>query len=211
MAKLTLVTLPDPVADPAGFVSAYNENCNRIEAAFVKTLSRDGSVPNLIETTIDFGGVDIVNGPVVAPDIYLTSRPYPVIFSDSFDLRSTGFRYGFMDIGLIQDRGDLNLTALLTFGNLQITVGYKEYSYGPSKFDPENIDLSADLRTGSLEITVGYKSYSYGPTWFDPEQMDLSADLRSGNLQIVANYIDYLNWPVESLDLSCILTSGTLT
>lgn len=209
MAKLTLLNLPSPDVDAQGFVDAYNANLTSIENAFAKTLSRDGSAPNLIDTEIYFGGVDIVNGPVISPDIYVTSRPYPLINSDGFDLRTT-MRTGFMDIGLITDQGYLDLGMTLRTASLQITVGYIEYSYGPSLFDPEELDLSMDLRSGSLEITVGYVSYAWGSEHFDPEKIDISMDLRSGLLQIVADYIDYTNWTPEGFDLSATLTSGSL-
>ena len=69
MAKLTLSTVTN-IATPSG-VQTVNNNFDAIEAAFEKTLSRDGTTPNQMTADLDLNNNDLLNAGSISTNILL--------------------------------------------------------------------------------------------------------------------------------------------
>lgn len=86
MAKVTLIPIE------SGYLSteALNENFQRIEDAFEKTLSRDGTLPNQLEADLDLNGNALLNSvPSDDPDALVRRQDVEEIVS----ARATGLLY----------------------------------------------------------------------------------------------------------------------
>lgn len=72
MAKLTLTRLSSPYLMSG--VSTYNTNLSSVEAALEKTLSRDGTSPNQMESDFDMNHNDIMNVDTITAETVETTR-----------------------------------------------------------------------------------------------------------------------------------------
>ena len=72
MAKLSLTT----IGSRYGSIDALNANFDAIEAAFENTLSRDGALPNNLESNLDMDSNRIINLPVPVGDSDAATKAY---------------------------------------------------------------------------------------------------------------------------------------
>lgn len=72
MAKLSLTT----IGSRYGSIDALNANFDAIEAAFENTLSRDGALPNNLESNLDMDSNRIINLPVPVSDSDAATKAY---------------------------------------------------------------------------------------------------------------------------------------
>lgn len=68
MPKLTLSDVTNLGGNPISAQQVINTNSDRIEAAMEKTLSRDGSTPNQMESDFDMNHYDIINAATIHSD-----------------------------------------------------------------------------------------------------------------------------------------------
>src|SRR5690606_16787587 len=122
--------------------------------------------------------------------LMLTSRPYPVYYSEALDvvapLAKEAPGTGYTET--------INVSANLQAGILQEPIVYYE------DWPPEAIDVAADLVEGDLREPIVYYD---SPT----EAVDVSADLAEGELRVAL--VGYQTEP-EAIDVAADIVSGTL-
>ena len=80
MAKITLNDISNLTGNPTTAETALNDNFTRIEEAIENTLSRDGTIPNFLEASLDANSQRIVNLP------YALSGSEPVTLAQVYAL-----------------------------------------------------------------------------------------------------------------------------
>lgn len=169
MAKLTLAPI-GTLTNEASARQAMNDNFDAIEAAIENTLSRDGTLPNSMETHLDMDSKDILNvRRVSAEELYLNGEMVTdAIFANNaagiqFDPAGTGavsrtVQNKLRDLISVKDFGAVGDGTTDDTNAIQSALNY--CAGGKGLFIPAGVYIISDT------LIVGDNTAIFGEGWF---------------------------------------------
>lgn len=165
MAKLTLADLAN-LNNPTTAVTSVNANNALIEAAVEKTLSRDGTSPNVMNADLDMNGYNILN--VVNIDETASPLGYTVqnaitAAADGTRASATALTGNICRITTVAGAADsVIVRAAATAGDFAVIINDGANEAAVFWFATDKVDASV-MGTGSLTILAGRRILLFCP------------------------------------------------